>query len=232
MAKTPLVLCPGVLNDAGLWRYQIDSLTDMADCTVADLGCADSMGALADAVLAMAPPRFALAGLSMGGYVSFEILRRAPDRVLRLALLDTSARPDSEESRLRRLDLIGIAKRGGFAKIPGQLMPNLLHPDHLKDERIAGEVLAMAGRVGVDAFIRQQTAVMNRPDSRPSLSAITVPTLVAGGRQDAITTPEITGEIAAGIPGARFVIIEESGHLSPLEQPQTVAALLRYWLQG
>ena len=230
MEKTPLVFCPGLLNDAALWAHQVDSLGDLALASVADLTQADTIAALAQAVLAEAPPRFALAGLSMGGYVAFEILRQAPHRVIRLALLNTSARPDGDEARQRRLDMVGIAKRGGFPKIPPQLMASQLYAPNI--ERLRDVIVGMAGRIGSDAFIRQQNAIMTRLDSRPGLSAIACPTLVVGGRQDALTTPEIMGEIAAGIPGAKFVPVDQCGHLSPLEQPQAVSALLRYWLLG
>ncbi len=232
MTKTPLLLCPGLLNDAALWRHQLDSLTDVADAQVADLTGAESVAALAAAVLERAPPRFALAGLSMGGYVAFEIMRRAPERVTRLALLDTRARLDPPESRARRFELIDIARRGGFAKLPSQMLAGQLHPDHVAVPQIAATVLAMAERIGPEAFIRQQRAILDRPDSRPGLAAIHVPTLVAGGRQDGITPPDVLREIAEGIPAAKLVIVEEAGHLTPLEQPQAVSALLRYWLQS
>ncbi|PKU26319.1 alpha/beta fold hydrolase [Telmatospirillum siberiense] len=232
MTKTQLLLCPGLLNDAALWRHQCETLADVADIAVADLTVADSVAGLACAILDRAPPRFALAGLSMGGYVSFEIMRRAPERVSRLALFDTRARLDPEDSRIRRRELIDIARRGGFSKLPPQMLAGQLHPDHAKDPEIARTVLAMAERIGADAFIRQQTAILGRPDSLPGLSAISVPTLVAGGRQDTITPPVILQEISDGIPGARLVIIEDAGHLAPLEQPHAVSALLRYWLQG
>lgn len=232
MTKTPLLLCPGLLNDAALWRHQCDSLADVADVAVADLTGADSVAALAGAVLDRAPRRFALAGLSMGGYVAFEIMRQAPERVSRLALFDTRARLDPEESRARRFELIDIARRGGFAKLPPQMLAGQVHPDHVNDPQIAAIVLAMAERIGAEAFIRQQTAILNRPDSLPSLAAIKIPTLVVGGRQDGITPPDILQEIADGITGAKLVIVEDAGHLTPLEQPQAVSALLRYWLQG
>ncbi len=231
MEKCPLVLCPGLLNDAALWRHQIEGLAETVSPLVADLTVADTIAGLAEAVLAAAPPRFALAGLSMGGYVSFEILRRAPERVERLALFDTSARPDTAESRQRRLDMIDIARRGGFAKLPLQILAGQLHADSLRDERIVGVARAMAERIGADGFIRQQTAIMSRPDSRGDLASIKIPTLVVCGRQDTLTTPDIMREIAAGIPGAKFVLVDGAGHLTPLEQPQAVTALLQYWLQ-
>lgn len=230
--KSPLLLCPGLLNDAALWRHQCETLADIADITVADLTVADSMGDLARAVLDRAPRRFSLAGLSMGGYVAFEIMRQAPERVIRLALFDTRARLDPEDSRSRRRELIEIARRGGFSKLPRQMLAGQVHPAHARNPDMARTVLGMAERVGADAFIRQQTAILGRPDSLPGLASIKVPVLVAGGRQDAITPPEILQEIAGGIPCARLVIVEDAGHLLPLEQPQAVSALLRYWLQS
>ncbi|MDR3439210.1 alpha/beta fold hydrolase [Telmatospirillum sp.] len=231
MSKIPLLLCPGLLNDAALWRHQLDSLVDVSLPSVADLTSADSIADLATTVLDQAPPQFALAGLSMGGYVVFEILRRAPERVLRLALFDTRARLDPEESRARRREMIDIARRGGFAKLPAQMLPGQVHPDHVRVPRIAETVVAMAERIGAEAFIRQQTAILNRQESLSTLAGIKVPTLVVAGRQDAITPPKILAEIAAGIAGAKMVVIEEAGHLTPLEQPQAVSALMRYWLQ-
>ncbi|HIJ61697.1 MAG TPA: alpha/beta fold hydrolase [Rhodospirillaceae bacterium] len=231
MTRSPLLLCPGLLNDAALWRHQLDCLADLADARVTDMTGADSLAALAARALAEAPPRFALAGLSMGGYLAFEIVRQAPGRVTRLALFDTTARPDAPEATQRRRDLIDIARRGGFSRIPPQLLAALLHPKHVDDPAIRGAALAMAERIGAEAFIAQQTAIMKRPDSRPGLAVIAVPTLVVCGRQDSLTPPAVMAEIADGIPGAHFVVVEDSGHLTPLEQPVATSALMRYWLQ-
>jgi pimeloyl-ACP methyl ester carboxylesterase len=199
---------------------------------VADLTRHDSIAALAKDALEKAPPRFALAGLSMGGYVAFEIMRQAPERVLRLALFDTSARPDTPEQQERRRLLLAMARGGQFRGVTPRLLPQLLSPDHLQDEALTGCVMAMAERMGREAFQRQQTAILNRIDSRPGLAAIRCPALVAGGHQDAITPPDILREIADGIPGAAFHLIENCGHLAPLEQPETVARLIRAWVEG
>lgn len=229
--KMPLILLPGLLNDWRLWRAQVDALADIAEPVVPDLGGDDSLEALARRVLDAAPRRFALAGLSMGGYLAFEILRQDPARIERLALLDTSARPDLPEQAERRRTLIGLARSGRFAEIPPALLPAMVAPGHAQDPARGGLFLEMAETVGAEAFARQQTAIMNRPDSRPFLPAVAVPTVVVCGRQDSLTTPEMMGEIAAGIPRAAFVLIEEAGHLSPIEQPHAVSAVLRYWLQ-
>jgi pimeloyl-ACP methyl ester carboxylesterase len=230
--KTPLILLPGLLCDRALWAAQLEALADIADMTVADLTGGEAMSAMAAAVLAAAPPRFALAGMSMGGYVSFEIMRQAPDRVLRLALLDTSARPDTKAQSASRRELIAQAQRGDFKGVTPRLLPRWVHPDRVKDAALADAVTAMTQRVGRDAFLRQQVAIMNRPDSRPGLSQIRCPTLVLCGREDQSTPPEHHREIAADIPHARLAIIDRCGHLSPLEHPEIVSRQMRDWLTG
>lgn len=228
--KTPLVLLPGLLCDAALWRGQIDDLADIAAPWVADMTRDDSVSRMAARVLEAAPPRFALAGLSMGGYVAQEIMRQAPERVARLALLDTSARPDSPEQTARRRGLIDLAEKGEFRGVTPRLLPVFLHPDRLNDKELTAAVMAMAERVGKDAFLRQQRAIISRPDSRPSLAAIACPTLVLCGRQDQLTPLDLHEEIAAGIRGAQLVVIEECGHLSTMERPWEVSVALRQWL--
>ena len=228
--RIPLVFLPGLLCDHALWECQLRHLADIAESQVADLTRHDGVAALAESALATAPPRFALAGLSMGGYVAQEIMRRAPERVLKLALLDTSARPDPPEQLSRRRGLIELARSGRFRGVTPRLLPLLIHPDRQSEDDLTATIMAMAQRVGQEAFVRQQTAIMGRPDSRPTLPAIACPTLVLGGREDALTPPPILAEIAAAIPGARHVIIEDCGHLPPLERPRAVSALLRQWL--
>jgi pimeloyl-ACP methyl ester carboxylesterase len=226
-----LVLLPGLLNDHRLWAHQTAALAGLAQVSVADLSRDDSLAGMAERVLAAAPPRFALAGLSMGGYVALEIMRKAPERVERLALLDTTARPDAPEQTQRRSDAVAIARAGGFDKIMPTMLPNLLHPDHLALERIAGLAKDMARVVGPDAFARQQHAIMHRPDARPGLTRIACPTLVLVGRDDTVTPLDRAEEMAELIPDARLVVVQECGHLSALEQPQAVSAVMAYWLQ-
>ncbi|MFI4988575.1 MAG: alpha/beta fold hydrolase [Alphaproteobacteria bacterium] len=230
--RTPLVLVPGLLCDRALWRHQIDHLAEVAEVTVADVTAGQSIGAMAEAVLAQAPPgRFALAGLSMGGYVSFEIMRRAPERVLRLALLDTSARLDTPEQRERRLAFIAQCGQGDFQGVTSRLLALFVHPHRLADKALVEAVTAMAKRVGKDAFLRCQQAIIGRPDSRPRLGEIVKPTLVLVGREDALTPLEVHLELAARIPSAKLVVIENCGHLSTMERPEAVTAVMRYWLQ-
>ena len=231
---TPLVLLPGLLNDEALYARQVDSLEhdQLAACHVFPLTGADSVAALADEVLARAPERFALAGLSMGGYVALEIMRRAPDRVLRLALMDTNAHADAAEAREKREGFIAMARDGRFPEVPGQIIPNLVAPAHAENPAITGPAVSMAERVGPDAFVRQQTAIMGRPDSRGDLGAIGCPTLVLCGRDDQLTPPAVHAEMAGAIPDSRLVVVDDAGHLTPLERPQAVTAVLGLWLQG
>jgi pimeloyl-ACP methyl ester carboxylesterase len=228
--KTPLLLLPGLLCDAALWRGQVDDLGDIAAPLIADLTHDDSVTEMARRALAAAPPRFALAGLSMGGYVAQEIMRQAPGRVLRLALLDTSARADSPEQSARRRGLIELAEKGEFRGVTPRLLPVFLHPGRLADTPLTDAVTAMAERVGKDAFLRQQRAIMGRPDGRQSLPAIRCPTLVLCGREDQLTPLDLSEEIAALVPGARLAVVEDCGHLSTMERPWEVSVELRQWL--
>ncbi|MFV3073611.1 alpha/beta fold hydrolase [Niveispirillum fermenti] len=229
-ARQPLLLLPGLLCDHALWAHQTEQLADIAHCHVPDLTMADSVGGLAAAVLAQAPARFALAGLSMGGYVAMEIMRQAPERVARLCLVDTSARADTDEQRQRRQALLTLARMGRFRGMSPRLLATQVHPDHVEVPEIGGVVLAMTARVGRDAFCRQQSAILSRPDSRPDLPAIRVPTLVIVGAEDAQTPPDRSHEIAGMIRGAALHVIPRCGHLAPLEQPETVTGLMRDWL--
>ncbi|HWX48774.1 MAG TPA: alpha/beta fold hydrolase [Roseomonas sp.] len=231
LKRHDLLLLPGLLCDARLWRDPLAMLEDRVQAQVADLTQDDSVVAMARRALAGAPPRFALAGLSMGGYVALEIMRQAPERVTRLALFDTSARPDTPEAARRRRALMTLTRSGQFRGVTPRLLPSLLHPEAV-DGPLGDEVRAMAERVGRDAFLRQQHAILHRPDSRPMLPGIGQPTLVAVGEQDVLTPPELAEEIADAIPGARLARIPRSGHLPTMEQPQMAAALMRDWLSG
>ncbi len=230
MPKPRLLLLPGLLCDARLWQDQAASLSSDHHCIIADLTQDDSIGAMAARAIAAVEGPFALAGLSMGGYVALEVMRQAADRVTRLALLDTSARPDTPEQARRRRGLISLSRKGAFRGVTPRLLPELLHPAHLATP-VAETVMAMAERVGRDAFIRQQLAILSRPDSRPDLPRIAVPSLVGVGSGDRLTPPLLAEEIAAAIPGARLVFFQKSGHLPPLEEPEAVTVALRDWLR-
>lgn len=231
--RQPLILVPGLLLTADLWAHAAAHLADEADITVThEQRDFDSMPAIAQAILARAPERFALAGLSMGGYVALEIMRRAPERVTRLALLDTSARADTPEQSARRRGLIELAQKGRFKGVTPRLLPLLVHPARRHDRPLLERIVRMAGEVGRDGFLRQQRAIMGRPDSRADLFDIKCPALVLCGRQDELTPPELAVEMADAIDGARYVPIDDCGHLSPMERPEAVTAALREWLNG
>lgn len=230
-SSVPILLVPGLLCSARLYAPQIAALWPFGQVAVADHRRDAEMAAIAARILAEAPPRFALVGLSMGGYVAFAMLRQAPERVARLALLDTSARPDTPEQTAGRKAQIEMAQAGRFGEIPDLSIPRFLHRDRQHDERLTGIVRQMAEETGPDAFIRQQTAIMTRPNSRPLLSSIRCPTLVLVGNGDVATPPELNKEIADGIAGAKFVVVANCGHLSTLEQPEAVNAALIEWLR-
>src|ERR1700691_4144628 len=224
------LLLPGLAATTRLYAAQIPLLWRFGPVMLADHRRDDSIAAIARRILDQAPLRFALLGLSMGGYIGFELLRQAPARVVRLALLDTSARPDTPEQAARRGTLIDLARSGRFGEVGDLLYPALVHPDRLTDHGLRAQVRCMAEETGAEAFIRQQTAIMHRIDSRPHLAAIGCPTLVLVGDADQLTPPERAQEIAAAIPGARLVVVPDSGHLSTLEQPEWVNAALLEWL--
>jgi pimeloyl-ACP methyl ester carboxylesterase len=226
----PTLLLPGLTATVRLYAPQLPALWQFGPVMVADHRRDDSIGAIARRILDHAPPRFSLLGLSMGGYIAFELLRRAPERIARLALLDTTARADAAEQSARRTELIKLARAGHFDKLADLAYPALVHPDRQGDQALRETVLSMAEETGAEAFIRQQTAIMHRPDSRADLAAIACPTLVLVGDADQLTPPEHAQEIAAGIRGARLTVVPASGHLSTLEQPQRVTAALLQWL--
>jgi pimeloyl-ACP methyl ester carboxylesterase len=231
-ARTNLVLIPGLLCSRALWEPQLAGLADIADMTVADHTRQDSMAEIARSILAAAPERFALGGLSMGGYIAYEILRQAPQRVTRLALLDTGYGADTPERKAQRLARNALAEREGAGAVQDELMPLLIHKDRLADKAFVGLVRQMAVDTGTAAFLRQHAALMGRRDSRPLLASIRVPTVVIVGREDALTPVELAQDIARGIAGAKLEIIEHCGHLSTMERPEAVNRVLRTWLTG
>jgi pimeloyl-ACP methyl ester carboxylesterase len=227
-----LVLVPGLVCTAALWGPQVAALQSSARITIADHTRHQTVGEIAASILAAAPPRFALAGLSLGGYIAFEIMRQAPERVTKLALLDTSAKPFDPAQRPQREALIETARAEGLTPVSDRLMPVFIHPDRLNDAALIKTVRTMAINTGFDTFVRQQMAIMSRPDSRPTLAAIKVPTLVLTGRQDLLTPVSEHEDIARGIKDAKLVIIEHCGHLSTLECPGDVSAAMQAWLTG
>lgn len=230
--KPNILLLPGLLTDASLFTEQIAALSPLGAVEVGDLSTAETIAEMADSVLrAATAERFVLGGLSLGGYVAFEIVRQAPHRVAGLVLMDTTARPDSAEASAAREKLIELAATDLQAVIE-QLLPRLSHPERMNLPAVGGVIQSMAASLGKEVFVRQQRAIIGRPDSRPTLAAINCPTLVICGRDDAITPPELAEEMASGIRDAKLELIEQCGHLSTLDQPEEVSRLIVHWLKG
>ncbi|WP_210319116.1 alpha/beta fold hydrolase [Devosia faecipullorum] len=225
----PIVMVPGLRCDAYLYQAVIARLGGKIAPMIGDISLDDTIAGMASRILAAAPPRFALAGLSMGGYVVLDIMRQAPERVTHLALLDTNARPDSAERQQTRRAEMALVAQGKSALVSRTALPGLLAEKHL-GTTIAEAVHDMAMRVDVDAYYRQQEAIMGRIDSRPFLKDIAVPTLVGVGAEDRLIPLPLSEEMAEAIPGAELVIFPEAGHVPTLENPDAVAAALRAWL--
>ncbi|WP_108397937.1 alpha/beta fold hydrolase [Devosia submarina] len=223
-----LILLPGLLCDARLWRDVMSGLAVRSH--IADLTQDQSVPAMAKRVLKTAPARFALAGLSMGGYVALEIMRQAPERVTHLALLDTSARPDDDARKETRRKGIAMVQQGRFIGVSRGLLGTLIAPHHMGTP-LAAEVQAMSERVGAQAYVRQQAAIMGRVDSRPMLGTIQVPALVGVGEMDKLTPPELAEEMAGAIQEAELVRFPDSAHLPTMENPEVVVEAMRRWLE-
>jgi pimeloyl-ACP methyl ester carboxylesterase len=227
----PILLVPGLTCSPRIFAPVVPALWRFGPVTVANHIRDDNMGAIARRILAEAPPRFALAGHSMGGYIAFEIMRQAPERVAKLALMNTQARPDTPEAGERRRGQIARAKAGEYRAILDELFSVFVHPSRRDDASLRQLVYDMGDDVGPEAFARQLSAIMTRPDSRPTLAWITCPTLVLSSDEDNTVPNSLSTEMANGIPGARLVIVPNCGHLTPPEQPQATAGALIEWLR-
>ena len=228
---TPFLLIPGLNCDARVYAGVANTLWPRGPVTIANHREQDSMAAIAAAILKTAPPEFGLVGFSMGGYLAFEVLRQAPDRVRKLALLDTSARPDTPESTENRRRRIGMVQGGKMGLVIEQAFPLSVHPENESNSDLYAVHRAMAEANGPEAYIRQQEAIIGRPDSRPDLAGIKVPTLIIVGEGDQITPPEHAEEMHKAIAGSRLVKVPRAGHLALLEQPDMVQDAMVEWAQ-
>jgi pimeloyl-ACP methyl ester carboxylesterase len=226
----PIIVVPGLMCSARLYAEQIPMLWQFGPVTVADHRRDDSMEGIAHRILRSAPDRFALIGLSMGGYIASAILRLAPDRVAKLALLDTSARADLPERVEARRALIAMAEQGRFDQLVDLHFPQFVHKDRRQDASLKRIVQLMADETGPQAYARQQNAIIGRKDWRDLLPSIRCSTVVIVGEQDELTPPKLAQELAAGIPCARLVVVADSGHLTTLERPAEVNVALTKWL--
>jgi len=231
--KQTVAFLPGLLCDADLFTAQIAAMQAAGHSThVADFAGEEqvSIPAMATRLIDELPERFSLVALSMGGYVALEVLAQAPDRVERIALLDTNARADDPAAAARRRDLLRLAERGRFLGVAPRLMPLYLHESRLEDDDLTSAVAGMAERLGADVFRRQQGAILERKDHRPTLAGYEGPVLVLCGRQDQVTPIHCSEEMAALAPDAVLTVLEDCGHLSTMERPESVNAALLDWM--
>lgn len=227
----PVVLVPGLACSPRIYAPQIPDVWRVSSVVLANHARGGDMAAIARRILAEAPLRFALAGHSMGGYIVLEMFRQAPERIARLALLNTSARPETPEASERRRGWIAEVKAGGYRAVMDRLFTNFVHPSRAGDAALKQIVLDMADDVGPDAFVWQLEAIMTRADSRPTLAQIKCPTLVLTSDTDNMVPNEMSTEIANGIAGAKLVTVPDCGHLTQLEKPQAVTDALLDWLE-
>ncbi|WP_439472974.1 alpha/beta fold hydrolase [Brevundimonas sp.] len=230
MSRASLILIPGLLNDADLWRDQVAALSDRFDVWVADITRGETMDALVGTVFALADGPLAVAGFSLGGYVAQAMLMRHPERIERLALLDTAFRPDTPERAAERAHLTRLATASGkFLGIGDRLLKTYLAADHAADPVMAERVKAMTQRLGAEVFIRQSGLM--REDGEAALRGFARPALVLCGAVDQITPPEGHREMAALLPDAELVIAPSCGHLTPIEAPELVSGALARWME-
>lgn len=227
----PLLLLPGLLCDTAAWQPVADLLAE-ADCRIETLPDRPTLGEIAEALLAQAPPRFALAGHSMGARVALEMVRREPARVTRVALLDTgfTACVDDETERRQRYALLTLAREQGMRAMGVRWSQRMLPPDRLDDAALVDGVLAMIERSTTDRFARQIEALLARPDAGDVLATIACPALVLCGRDDGWAPLAQHEALHARIGGSRLVVIGGCGHMAPVERPREVVAALRAWL--
>ncbi|GKV66941.1 MULTISPECIES: alpha/beta fold hydrolase [unclassified Sporosarcina] len=231
MTKIPLVLLPGTLCDSELWVYQTAHLSDIAEIQIGDITKSCTIENMAKDVLDQSPPSFALAGLSLGGIVAIEIARQAPKRVIKLALMNSTANPPYSHQQEQWSQLIDEVEKGDFLEVvEKKFLPNLLYKKHSEKKSILLKAKKMAERVGSQSYLNQLKAVTSKPDGFEVLPALNINTLLITGSEDILCTAETNEKMKDFIPDADLIVIEECGHLSPMEQPQKVTEEMRKWL--
>jgi pimeloyl-ACP methyl ester carboxylesterase len=229
-----LVLLPGLVCDAAVWKHAEQALAAREDILIADYGMLDSLGAMAERVLARTPGRLAVAGHSMGGRVALEMFRRAPERLTGLALLDTGTAPlaageAGERERAGRFELLEVARSRGMAAMAERWVQGMIWPPRLAERALVDAVIGMFARSTAETFAAQIRALLDRPDSTPLLEHIDCPALVLCGENDAWAPAERHREMAQKIPGATLALIPECGHMCTLERPEAVTRALLAW---
>ena len=233
--KTPLILVPGLLCDETVWAHQAEAVADIADVRIASNGARDSLVVMAEAIIAQAPPRFALAGHSMGGRVALEVIRRVPERVVGLALLDTGHQPlaagePGEREVAGRMALVEKSRRQGMRAMGWEWLQGMVYPSRLSDAVLVNAILDMIERKTPDLYAAQTQALINRPDATPLLARIRCPTLVLCGREDLWSPPRRHEEMRDMIAGSSLTVVPYCGHMSTMERPAAVSEALRGWL--
>lgn len=236
MSHSPVVLLPGLVCDDAVWAHARAALEARAPVLVPDYGLLDSLGAMAEKVLSESPRRFALAGHSMGGRVALEVLRRAPDRVSALALLDTGVQPlatgePGEREAAGRHELLTLAREHGMAAMARRWVQGMVWRPRLNDEALIRGVIEMFTRRSADMFAAQICALLARPDASGLLGGIRCPALVLCGEQDDWAPAQRHIDMAQKIPGARLVLVPECGHMCTMERPEAVTSALLEWHQ-
>ena len=229
----PLVLVPGLMNDARVWQRQRDHFATEREVHVADSASHATIRDIATRVLGHVPyPRFALAGFSLGGYVALELMRLAPERIAAFALVDTGSRADTPEATVMRRQMLAAVDQAAdhFDAVIASFLPRVTHPSRVGESALVELFVAMAKAVGIAGFVRQQNAAITRIDSRETLKEIRCPALVFCGREDQITPLALSEEMAAMIPEAQLVIAETCGHMSPMERPAVLNDAMDAWL--
>jgi pimeloyl-ACP methyl ester carboxylesterase len=226
--KPALIFACAHLTDERLFAHQVAALSATHDCRVFAFRDHPTLGAMALELLAHAPPRFTLIGLSLGGYLAFDVLRRQPERIERLVLFDTRASGDDETRRQGRFADIVKVQSGGIDALIPELPVRWMHPAHRP--HLSDLMASMARSIGASGQFNQQQAMLLRPDSHADLRTVRVPTLIACGREDAVTTVADHERMRDCVAGARFEVFEQCGHLSTIEQPDTTTTMLKRWL--
>ncbi|CEG55562.1 alpha/beta fold hydrolase [Legionella fallonii] len=225
MPRETLIFLPGVLSDQKVWAYQVSHLSELAACSVIPITSSNNTADLLEMVLKQIAGKFCLVGHSMGGRLAMELARQAPERVSKLCLINTSARPDSPEKQQNRIEMIHAVEQGKFKTVATNLANYYVFHNKIKKE-----VISMFLRVGEQAFLNQQIALLTRKEITSFLTQLTMPTLVIHAREDKNFSLTEHEELADAIPHAKLAVIEDAGHMCPMEAPQAITTLLRFWL--
>ena len=218
--------------DATFWQ----PLADTLPCQVIDYGDADTITAMAEVVLAVAPQHFVMAGHSMGGRVALEVARMAPERVQKIILMDTGYLPRQpgaagDTEKAGRMALLDVARQQGVRAMGKEWVKGMVHPERLNDALLIEAILGMMERKTAERFARQQNALLSRPDASPVLAALRVPTLLLCGRQDSWASVAQHTAMQVLVPHAQLSVIEDAGHMVLMERPEATVQVLHQFLE-